>query len=197
MLDVGERLFAETPYEDVTLDYVAEKAGVSRALLYRHFPGKQAMFAAIYQRAAQRLLAETDFDESLPIAEQAGAALDAYLDYFAANANTVLAANVVLADDPWVQRVIAELLAGIGRRWADTNPADQRTQQLLSAAMSSWLAFVRELCVRWLQGRELSQTDVREISLGALKGALDEVPSSGKHRPARRRTTPNAERNQR
>lgn len=35
LLDVGEQLFAEIPYTDVTLDQVAEKAGVSRAVARR------------------------------------------------------------------------------------------------------------------------------------------------------------------
>jgi hypothetical protein len=88
-----------------------------------------------------------------------------------------------------VQRIIDDLLAGIEHRWVDTNPSDQRTLHLLSATMSSWLAFVRELCVRWLQGGDMSQTDVREISLGALTGALGEIPSTGSREPTTGRTT--------
>ena len=30
------------------MDEVAEEAGVSRALLYRYFPGKRELFAAVY-----------------------------------------------------------------------------------------------------------------------------------------------------
>ena len=38
---------------------VAARAGVSRALLYRHFPTKRDLLAGVYQRAANELLAVT------------------------------------------------------------------------------------------------------------------------------------------
>ncbi|EUA50387.1 bacterial regulatory s, tetR family protein [Mycobacterium xenopi 3993] len=56
MIDAAERIFAAQPYEDVTMAAVAAEAGISRALLYRYFPGKRTLFAAVYRRAAERLL---------------------------------------------------------------------------------------------------------------------------------------------
>jgi AcrR family transcriptional regulator len=40
LLQIGARLFAEHPYEDVWIEEVAELAGVSRGLLYHYFPTK-------------------------------------------------------------------------------------------------------------------------------------------------------------
>jgi len=69
-------------------------------LLYRHFPGKRELFAAVYRRASDDLLAASPVVPDLPLAGQVAAGLDAHLDYFVANRRTVLAANRTLAGDP-------------------------------------------------------------------------------------------------
>jgi AcrR family transcriptional regulator len=81
---------------------IAEQAGASRPR-GRHFPNKRDLFAAIYQRPADDLLAATDVDPELPLAESVTAGLDAHIDSFTANRHTVLAANRTLSGDPVVQ----------------------------------------------------------------------------------------------
>jgi len=101
------------------MQHVADAAGISRALLYRHFPTKRDLFAAVYRRAADGLLAATELDTTTPIAEQVAAGLDAHLDYFVANRRTVLAANRSLAGDPVVQAVITDELEVLRARLLD------------------------------------------------------------------------------
>src|SRR5215470_6561135 len=124
LLDVGARLFAEYPYDEVRMDDVAERAAVSRALLYRYFSSKRDLFAAIYQRAADELLAETEVAPAVPLTELVSAGLDAHIDYFVANRRTVLAANRTLAGDPTIQAIIDEELAVLRRRMLDASGAD-------------------------------------------------------------------------
>lgn len=75
-------LFAHRVPEDVSLDDVAEAAGVSRPLVYRYFPGgKQQLYEAALRSAAEEL--EQCFDEPrqglrLP---RLGRALDRYLAF--------------------------------------------------------------------------------------------------------------------
>ncbi|MFF0009870.1 TetR/AcrR family transcriptional regulator, partial [Streptomyces tibetensis] len=106
LLAVGARMFAARPYEDVLMDDVAQQAGVSRALLYRYFPSKHALFAAVYQQAADRLLAETKLDPADSLVAQLVQGMDIHLDYFVANRHAVLAANRVLAGDPVIQTIM-------------------------------------------------------------------------------------------
>jgi AcrR family transcriptional regulator len=173
LLDVGAGLFAARPYDDVRMEEVAAGAGVSRALLYRYFPGKRDLFAAVYRRAADRLLEATTLDATEPLADQVAAGLDAHIDYFAANRHTVLAANRALSGDPMVQAIIADELAELGRRLVDGLGLDGHARQVAVAAIQAWLVFVRALCVDWLEHQELSRTELRAICLGALQGALD------------------------
>lgn len=57
ILAAGRRLFAERGYQGTATSRLAAAAGCSEAILYRHFPSKQALFAAVLARAAADLRA--------------------------------------------------------------------------------------------------------------------------------------------
>ncbi|MFF9788342.1 TetR/AcrR family transcriptional regulator [Streptomyces nigrescens] len=196
LLDTGAQLFAAKPYDEVFMEEIAEQAGISRALLYRYFPNKRDLFAAVYQQAADRLLTRTELDPARPVGEQLRAGLDAHIDYFAANRNTVLAANRVLAADPVIQTVITDELTELRRRLLDSTGLGDGPGEPVSAALMGWLVFVRTLCVDWLTHQAFSRTELREMCVGALLGALrpvmdpDRLLTGDEERPADARPTP-------
>lgn len=154
------------------MDVVAEEAGISRALLYRHFPGKLALFAAVYQRAADRLLDSIHFDPLAPLEGQIAAGLDAHFDYFLANRHAVLAANQTLATDPVVQGIINSELDALRDRITGATALDHVARQRLSALIISWLAFVRVLCVQWLAEQNFTRDELRAICVNTLGAVL-------------------------
>ncbi|MET8687246.1 TetR/AcrR family transcriptional regulator [Streptomyces sp. NPDC004732] len=173
LLAVGAGLFAAAPYDDVLMEDVAKEAGVSRALLYRHFPSKHALFAAVYQEASDRLLAATRFDPEATLVEQLTQGLDAHLDYFIANRHAVLAANRVLAGDPVIQTIMTDELDALRSRLLGVLPlADERLYDAVSAALKAWLVFVQVLCVDWLTRETCTRTELRDTCIGAAVGAL-------------------------
>ena len=173
LLTVGARLFAAHPYADVLMEEVAEEAGVSRALLYRHFPSKQALFTAVYQQAADQLLAETRFDPTDSLVEQLIQGMDVHLDYFVSNRNAVLAANRVLAGDPVIQTIMTNELDALRARLLAVLPlADATSHDAVSAVLKSWLVFVQVLCVDWLTHETCTRTQLRDACIGAVLGAL-------------------------
>ncbi|MEU6830251.1 helix-turn-helix domain-containing protein [Nocardia beijingensis] len=175
LLDAGAKLFADRPYGTVLMEDVAAEAGVSRALLYRHFPSKRDLFAAVYQLASEQLLVATTFDAQAPLVDQLAAGLDTHFDYFEANANSVLAANRVLTTDPSIQAIIAGELGELRERVLDALRLEGPQRATVSAILTSWLTFVRMLTVEWLEHGTPTRAQMREISLGALLGALDPV----------------------
>ena len=48
------RLLAEKGFDLMTVDEVAAEAGVAKASMYRHYPGKEALAAAAMVRGARR-----------------------------------------------------------------------------------------------------------------------------------------------
>ncbi|MEV0191817.1 TetR/AcrR family transcriptional regulator [Kitasatospora purpeofusca] len=173
LLAVGARLFAAAPYGDVLMEDVAQQGGVSRALLYRHFPSKQALFAAVYKEAADRLLEATRIDPGATLVEQLTQGLDIHLDYFVANRHAVLAANRVLAGDPVIGTIMTDELDALRSRLLAVLPlGDARTHDAVSAALRAWLVFVQVLCVDWLADETCTRTELRDACIGAAVGAL-------------------------
>ncbi|MCX5612781.1 MULTISPECIES: TetR/AcrR family transcriptional regulator [unclassified Streptomyces] len=173
LLAVGARLFARYPYDEVLMEDVAEQAGVSRALLYRHFAGKQELFAAVYRQASDRLLEQVPLDRPGDLLGQLADGLDVHLDYFIAHRNTVLAANRVLAGDPVVQTIIDGELDVLRARLLEVLPlADESVRAAVAAVLRSWLVFVRVLCLDWLTVETCTRTELRDTCVGALLGAL-------------------------
>jgi AcrR family transcriptional regulator len=58
LLDAALALVAEGDIESVSMEAVAERAGVSRPLVYKHFANRSELLAAVYQREAAVLHAE-------------------------------------------------------------------------------------------------------------------------------------------
>lgn len=57
ILDAAGVLFMEHGYAAVSMDSVARGAGVSKATLYAHFPGKAGLFAAVVAERCDRMAA--------------------------------------------------------------------------------------------------------------------------------------------
>ncbi len=82
LLGAALTLFAHRAPEDVSLDDVAEAAGVSRPLVYRYFPGgKQQLYETALRSAADEL--ELCFAEAQtgPLTQRLTRALDRYLAF--------------------------------------------------------------------------------------------------------------------
>src|SRR5262249_19278483 len=56
ILEAAREAFAETGYHETSLDAVAERAGVSKALLYEHFGSKRELFVAMLELHAPELI---------------------------------------------------------------------------------------------------------------------------------------------
>ncbi|MFF0382306.1 TetR/AcrR family transcriptional regulator [Streptomyces sp. NPDC004286] len=82
LLDSALSLFAHRAPEEVSLDDVAEAAGVSRPLVYRYFPGgKQQLYEAALKSAAEALRLCFDEPREGPTVPRLGRVLDRYLAF--------------------------------------------------------------------------------------------------------------------
>ncbi|WP_405000568.1 TetR/AcrR family transcriptional regulator [Kitasatospora cathayae] len=131
------------------------------------------LFAAVYQQAADRLLAETRFDPGDTLVDQLIQGLDTHLDYFIANRNAVLAANRVLAGDPVIQTIMTDELDALRARLLGVLPlANENAREAVSSVLRSWLVFVQTLCVDWLTRQTCTRTELHDVRVGAVLGAI-------------------------
>jgi AcrR family transcriptional regulator len=158
LVGVARSVFAERGYEATSVEEIAERAGVSKPVVYQHFGGKEGIYAVIVDREVRQL---TDalarcFDAIHPRLVAVGAA-DAFLSYIedhedgfrvlVRDAPTPLSQGsfaTVIADV--AVRVERLLVAEFGDRGFDAKTAPMYARMLVGA-----VALVGEW---WLDERE-------------------------------------------
>src|SRR6188472_2520022 len=85
LLDLGTRLFATRAVEEISIDVLAEEAGVSRGLLYHYFGSKQDFREAVIRHAVEDLVEQTAPPASGEPLERLATSVGVYVDYVLAN----------------------------------------------------------------------------------------------------------------
>lgn len=85
LLDLGVRLLSTRSLDELSIDLLAEEAGISRGLLYHYFGNKHAFHEAVVRRAADDLIAQTAPPTEGEPLERLLISVSAYVDYVVAN----------------------------------------------------------------------------------------------------------------
>lgn len=56
LIEIGRALFAERGYEATSIEEIAQRAHVSKPVVYEHFGGKEGLYAVVVDREMSRLL---------------------------------------------------------------------------------------------------------------------------------------------
>ena len=88
LLAAAQRVFAENGYHSAAMDEIAEEAGVSKPVLYQHFPGKLDLYIALLEshvdelvrRVQEALASTTDNRQRVP------ATVGAFFDFVSSDA---------------------------------------------------------------------------------------------------------------
>ena len=59
LLDSALEVFVAQGYHAAAMDDIAERAGVSKPVLYQHFPGKMELYLALLEQSSDRIIDET------------------------------------------------------------------------------------------------------------------------------------------
>ena len=171
LLELGADLFARHAYDELSMATIAREAGISKALLYHYFPGKQAYFAATLEEKAGELAALTEPDPSLPPLDQLTGSLDAFLGWVEDNREAygklVRSATAISEVREVVDRVrdatSARILEGIVPGGAP--PA-------LRTAVRAWLWFMDGAILDWVEHGDITRDQLQGLLLGTLLGAV-------------------------
>jgi AcrR family transcriptional regulator len=85
LLDLGVSLLATRSLDELTIDVLAEEAGISRGLLYHYFGNKHDFREAVVRRAVADLIEQTAPPEGGEPLDRLLASVAAYVDYVVAN----------------------------------------------------------------------------------------------------------------
>jgi AcrR family transcriptional regulator len=179
LLDTAAAMFAEKPYDDVMIQDIAARAGVSRALMYRYFSTKRDVYVALFKRASDRFLARVSPDPRLPLAQQLATAVHGHIQSFVDHPFEAITINRgAFSDDPAIQAIVAEQLNVVGQRLVDRLVAEGHPRDATEIAVEGWLAFVRAACVKWSDSQRISRAHLTEMCLRALDCAVDIHPNT-------------------
>ena len=149
LLASGARLLGRRAYDEVSIEEIAEAAGVSKGLLYHYFPTKNDFVLAALERGQRELAELTAPDPDLPPTEQLSASLDRFLEFVEEHE---VAYSAIFrsrgGSDPEIQ---AALEAGRQQRmdavldslvaW-EAAPTDVERTPAMETAVQGWFFFV-------------------------------------------------------
>jgi AcrR family transcriptional regulator len=162
LVGIGLRQLTERPIHELSLDEIAEQAGISRGLLFHYFPTKRDYYVAVVQAAANRLLRQTEPDPHRTPAEQLAQTLDAYVAFVERRREPYLAlfrgaaggAEYVVEIYERTRRVFVERA-----RAALDRPGDPRIDLMLHG----WFGFVEDTVLAWTGNPTIAREDLLEL----------------------------------
>jgi AcrR family transcriptional regulator len=113
LISVGRAVFAERGYDGASVEEIAERAGVSKPIVYEHFGGKEGLWAVIVDREMEHVI--TDVSEAIShgsARDRVGGATLAFLKYVKEQPDGF----AVLSRDAPANVGMASLLAEVGER---------------------------------------------------------------------------------
>jgi AcrR family transcriptional regulator len=172
LLELGADLFARHSFAELSMAQIAREAGISKALLYHYFPSKQDYFLATLREGVEQLAQRTEPDPELPPMEALARSVDAFVAWVGERDTAYRKLLETAGEVPEVKALIDEvrdrtadrILEGLGV--ADDPPPKVR------AAARAWLWFMDGVLLDWLEHRDLTPDELRDLLLGSLAGSL-------------------------
>jgi AcrR family transcriptional regulator len=173
LLSAGERVFTTKPYEDVSIEDIAEAAGVSKNLLYHYFTGKRELYLETIRANAQEMLDRTEPDMTLEPIERLRSSIDQHLRYVEEHAAGYIKLLRGAGGDPEVFEIVAASHRRVVARIIATLPLEGATPPPgLELVLYGWIAFIDQVSIAWLEQRSMSRDDLREMLVHQFVGIL-------------------------
>lgn len=184
LLTLGAEVFGQRPYDEVRIDEIAERAGVSRALMYHYFPDKRAFFAAVVRAEGDRLFEATNTppQPGQSLFDQLREGVLAYLRYDDDHPHGAWAAYVGMGrsdpvlrgiedidNDRQAERILGRIRAALG------DDLDAKVERDLRITVYGWLALTFEMCRQRLIDPSIDAAQVADACAHALLDAIDRV----------------------
>jgi AcrR family transcriptional regulator len=185
LLALGAKVFGQRPYDEVRIDEIAERAGVSRALMYHYFPDKRAFFAAVVRAEGERLFEATNTSPQpgLSLFGQLRAGVLAYLHYDEAHPHGAWAAHMGMGrsdpvlrgiddvdNDRQANRITDRVTAALD------GPLDSKVERDLRVLVYGWLAFTFEMCRQRIIDPSIDAGEVADACAHSLLDAIARMP---------------------
>jgi AcrR family transcriptional regulator len=172
LLELGVEIFSTQPYEDISIESLAEAAGISKGLLYHYFKSKREFYVETVRAGSEQLRALTKPDPALPPVERLRAAINAHLNYL--ETHGAVYATIFrggLAISPEVGKVVEEHRQVVMRRFL-RNMGIVRPRPVLRTALRAWISMVEGASLDWIVHPELDRDQLCELLMAGYFAML-------------------------
>jgi AcrR family transcriptional regulator len=174
LVRLGTDIFAQRPFEEISIEDIAAAAGVSKGLLYHYFPSKRDFYVEVVRQASAQMERMTATDPELPPRARLERGVEQYLDYVAGHARgyaTVLRAGI--GADPEVLALVEAARARMGDRiLAGMQFVGPEPPAVLRLAVRGWVGFAEAAALDWLEHGGLGREELGALLVRTLRGAL-------------------------
>jgi AcrR family transcriptional regulator len=175
LLDLGVRMLATRTLDELSVDVLAEEAGISRGLLFHYFKNKQDFHREVVRRAAADLLARTkpDMSQGDPTARLTGS-LAHYIDYVLANHQAYISlVRGAVGSDGALLEIFEQTRDAMTARITDDlevfGVQDSPTVRLMARG---WSALVEEAVLGWVADPQLPKDELLRVLTATLPAVL-------------------------
>jgi AcrR family transcriptional regulator len=180
LLDLGVRLFAKRSLSEISIDLLAETAGVSRGLLYHYFGGLAGFQEAVVRRAADDLIARTAPPAEGDPVERLLVSVRAYVAFVDENYEGYLSlVTGARSGNESLWAIYDEARAALTDRVfaADTDHLLEDTPRT-RLLVRGWSALAEEMVLEWKARGGVSREELVELIAGALPSLAGAAPGT-------------------
>lgn len=171
LLDSALEVFVACGYHGSGMDEIAERAGVSKPVLYQHFPSKIELYLALLDTACDTVIdqAHTALESTRNNRERVHATISVFYDYVAAESGAFrLVFESDLTNEPDVRERVDRVTNECAKRIADVIHEDTGLPAEESHLLAVSLVGMAQVSARfWLtEGARITKSDAAALIAG-------------------------------
>jgi AcrR family transcriptional regulator len=171
LLHVALDVFAESGYHAASMDEIADRAGVSKPVLYQHFPGKLDLYLALLAASVDTVIngVKSALDSTQDNRRRVQATMELWYDYVAdRRAAFRLVFEADLTSDPRVRELVERVTEESARAVAEVIREDTNLSPAASHLLAAGLVGIGHVSARsWMSSdSELSREEAVQLAAG-------------------------------
>jgi AcrR family transcriptional regulator len=175
LLDLGVRLFARRSLEELSVDAMAQEAGISRGLLYHYFGDKLGFREAVVRRAAEDLIAATAPPREGESLDRLMVSMRAYLAWVERNREGYLSLVRGAASDETLRKVYDDARTALTERiFTSDDTGLLPDTPVVRLVVKGWAAYAEELVLSWVAAPgDVSREQLVDLLAGSLPALVE------------------------
>ena len=170
LIELGVEMLATRRLDELSVELIAQTAGISRGLLFHYFSSKHEFHVEVARAAAAEMLRRTEPDPALAPVEALRAALTSFIAYVEENPDNYKSlVRGAASGDADMRTIFDATRATMARRIVDVVAAQGlAVSPRVSLAIAGWVAFVEECVVRWIDTGTVSRDALLDLLTKSL-----------------------------